>query len=151
MNIKENWVLKELVNKNFTWGDVNSKYEVITNSSTFCPFHEHTYEEPNAKFYHNLDKDIYTLHCFVEHKNYTVYDYVREVLCKKYENYKSPQEFLMSNLGKDIVRQQAEVIRKNTRLDDETFFQKKVEYINNTFFEANEDLEDYIERLYTGC
>lgn len=46
-------------------------------SSVPCPFHGDT--TPSAKIFHDPDGTV-RLHCFAEHKQYTSYDYVKQIL-----------------------------------------------------------------------
>ena len=145
-------ILRTIVDKNFSWKDLNPKrfsdYDVVK-SNVFCCFHEHNYQEGNAKFYYDEEKDVYLLHCFVERVNFYPHDYVERIICKEWEKYRDILDFLRHNMSDGEIIRQYKLIEKNTSELDESNFEKKKEYIDNVFDEA-ENLEDYIERLYVG-
>ena len=149
--LKRKRVLKEIINQNFTFGDLSPKYLNVDSSTgnIFCPFHEN-HTTPAAKMYWDETRNIWILHCFGEcHRNYTAYDYVDLILCDKYQKYRSPLDFLQQNFPANKLQNYIEFYEKQN--DD--FYQElkthKINYINNTFFQ-NEAIAEYIEAIYTG-
>ena len=92
---------------------------------------------------------IWVIWCFTEHKHFTAYDYVKLILCEKYQKYKSPLDFLTQNMDKNELYAQLDIVEKQNEEQLETSMSTKVDYINWVFGE-NENTEDYIEALYLG-
>lgn len=151
MTYKEKFI-KEIINKSFTWKDVDPKrfsdYDVVK-SNVFCPMHEHSYTEGNSKFYYDEEREIYILHCFVEHKNFTVYDYVKKIICEEKQRYSSPLSFLKYNMNEGDIRRLYKLAEENELNVQEDMFQKKKEYIDNVYTETG-NVIDYIEELFTA-
>ena len=42
-NFDNQFILKRIVNKNFTFGDFNKYLENTYNANIYCPFHDHSY------------------------------------------------------------------------------------------------------------
>ena len=143
--------VKAIINKNFTFADLSPRF-VNVDSSTgniFCPFHEN-HSTPAAKMYWDEEREIWVIHCFGEcHRSFTAYDYVDLILCKKYEKYKSPLEFLKKNMAHDLLSMQLEACKREREDQVELEDSLKTEYISKIAFE-NESTEDYIEALYLG-
>ena len=100
--------------------------------------------------YWNEEQEIWIIHCFGEcHRSFTAYDYVDLVLCKKYEKYKSPLDFLRKNMSHDLLYVQLEACEKEREDQVELESNAKAEYISRVAFE-NESTADYIEALYLG-
>lgn len=143
-------ILRQLVNNNFTFGDLSPKFKNNYNANIFCPFHEHSYRgKGNAKMYYDEDKEIWVLACFVEHRVFTAYDYVDLVLCKKQGKYKSVKDFLLQKLDKAEFISSYKGIQKNIDIYKETYYENKCRYIREVASEVD-DLVEYIERLYLG-
>lgn len=149
--MKEQWVLKKILNKNFSFSDVDSKLNGIESSTSniFCVFHEHNYNTPSAKIYYDYDEDIYTWHCFKEKRTYTTFDYVQKILCEKYEIYKNVEEFLEEKLGKVELDTLYNEYKELTKNDLDSKIDKKIEYIDNVYNNTL-NIYDYIEELYTA-
>lgn len=146
-------ILKKIVNNNFIFSDVVvEKYlqniETI-NANVFCPFHEHNFDTPSARLYTTPD-GMYILKCFTgECGTHTTYDYINEILVRKYEKYRSVEEFLQERLGVlelETLYKEYEDLISDYR---ESALDKKIEYIDNVYNETL-NLEDYIERLWTA-
>lgn len=144
-------ILKKIVNKNFTWGDLNPKYTNIEQlkTNTFCVFHQHNWTVGNAKFYYNEDEGYWVMYCFVEHKAYTAYDYLDLILCKQKQYYRSTVDFLRKKLGDAEFKRYYNAYKEADSELTENNFQRKINWINNVYDES-EDIVDYIERLYTA-
>ena len=143
--------LRAVVNKNFTWKDLNpkrfSEYDVAK-SNVFCPFHPN-HDTPSSKFYYNEDKEIYVLHCYSEHRSFEPADYVELIMCKEWEKYTDILDFLRHNMSEGEIIRQYEAFMKSQEVLTENNYQKKLEYINNVY-EETENIVDYIEELYTA-
>lgn len=151
MSKKERWILKKILNKRFSFSDVDAKLSNIeaSTSNIFCVFHEHNYETPSAKIYYDYDEDIYVWHCFREKRTYTTFDYVELILCKKTELYRDVEEFLVVNLGKEELET---LYKEYKQLGKDSFDNKldvKREYIDNVYNESL-NTSDYIETLWTA-
>lgn len=151
MDITSERIIKEIVNKNFTWGDLNPKYDNVAQLKTnvMCMFHDHNYTEGNAKFYYDEEKDIWTLFCFVEKKVFTAYEYLKLVVCEKWQKYNSPLQFLKERLPEGEILRQYKLIEEQTIDEVDSAFNKKKEYIDNVYSETGNTI-DYIEELYTA-
>ena len=149
---KDYRVTKRIINENFTFSDLSRRF-VNVDSSTgniFCPFHEN-HETPAAKMYWDDYRGIWILHCFGEcHRNFTAYDYVDLIMCKRWQKYKSPLEFLQQRMSIDVLNMQIDTYNKITLEDDYYAIQDKVDYINSTFMDYDGNIVDYIESLYTA-
>lgn len=149
----ESKILKKIVNANFTFSDVVVEYYLknieVVNSNVFCPFHEHNFKTPSARLYSTQD-GMYILKCFTGDCGvHTTYDYVRDILVRKYEKYKSVEEFLKEKLGVlelDTLYKEYEEIHEDYI---ETALEKKIDYIDNVYNETL-NLVDYIEKLWTA-
>ena len=142
--------VKTVLNKNFTFSDLSPRFENVDSSTgnIFCPFHEN-HTSPAAKMYWDEVNGIWVIWCFTEHKHFTAYDYVKLILCEKYQKYKSPLDFLTQNMDKNELYAQLDIVEKQNEEQLETSMSTKVDYINWVFGE-NENTEDYIEALYLG-
>ena len=140
--------IKKVLNNNFTFADLSPRFKNVDSSTgnIFCPFHEN-HSTPAAKMYWDDDKGIWVLWCFTEHKHFTAYDYVNLVLCKKYEKYQSPLDFLRKNMSLDDLYLQLDVFEKERQEWTESRTSIKIDYIMRVA-EESETLEDYIEKLY---
>ena len=98
--------------------------------------------------YWNEEKNIWVLHCFRDHRNFTTFDYVQLIMCKEREQYKNVLDFLEKNMSKTELITQYKLISRNVELFDDNLIQKKIEYIDNLYNEC-EDTVEYIEKLYT--
>ena len=144
--IDEIQIIKEVVNKNFTFGDLNSKYQGMSSQTGnfFCPFHDN-FQSPAAKFYEDEDRQV--LWCFSEHRMYTPYDYVNLILCKKWGRYKNVMEFLSQRLGHWELKQELKLASTKDYNEKQENFQKSIDDINNIYNDCD-DITEYIERLY---
>lgn len=143
--------VRTVIEQNFTFSDLSPKFKNVDSSTgnIFCPFHEN-HSTPAAKMYWNDARGIWIIHCFGEcHRNFTVYDYVKRILCDQYQKYKSPLEFLLRNMSKDEAYVQLEAREKDREDQVELETNAKAEYISMIASE-NERTEDYIEALYLG-
>ena len=142
--------VKTVLNKNFTFSDLSPRFENVDSSTgnIFCPFHEN-HTSPAAKMYWDEINNMWVIWCFTEHKHFTAYDYVKLILCEKYQKYKSPLDFLTQNMDKNELYAQLDIVEKQNEEQLETSMSTKVDYINWVFGE-NENIEDYIEALYLG-
>ena len=143
--------IRTVLNRNFTFADLSPRFENVDSSTgnIFCPFHEN-HSTPAAKMYWNEEEGLWIIHCFGEcHRNFTAYDYVDLILCKKYQKYKSPLDFLKKNMANESLLMQLELYDKEQEDQLELEESAKTEYISRVAFE-NEDLESYIESLYLG-
>ena len=99
--------------------------------------------------YFNESRNIWIIHCFGEcHRNFTAYDYVDLILCLKQQRYKSPMDFLKQNMPEAELKRQLKYCEKYIDSIDVDNFAQKVEYINTTYAQC-ENIEEYIEELYT--
>ena len=148
---KRRLAIKELINRKFTFGDLSKRF-VNVDSSTgniYCPFHEN-HSTPAAKMYWDENREIWVLYCFGEcHRSYTVYDYVNLILCKKYQRYYSPLDFLKQKFPSSELNGYLEIYEKHALDIIEDYTNEKIDYINNISYQ-NETIEDYIEAIYTG-
>ena len=138
-------VIREVVDKNFNFGDLNPKYQGMTsqNGNFFCPFHDN-FQSPAAKFYEDGDRQV--LWCFSEHRRYTPYDYVNLILCRKWGRYKSVIDFLNQHLGKWELEEELKIAStKNFEEGQENYEENRIK-IDNLYNDCD-DIEDYIERL----
>lgn len=144
-------VIKEIVNKNFTFADLSKKFEGVDSSTgnIFCPFHEN-HSTPAAKMYWNENRGIWIIHCFGEcHRNFTAYDYVERILCEKYQKYQSPLHFLKVKMSEGILSTQLNLYQKNIDSLLESYENEKRNYIDNLYVETG-NIIDFIEKLYTA-
>lgn len=146
-----NFVIKEVINRNFTFADLSKRFEGVDSSTgnIFCPFHEN-HDTPAAKMYWDTEREIWILHCFGEcHRNFTAYDYVERIFCQKYQKYNSPLQFLRANMPEGKLGTQLDFYQKNANLMMESYENEKRTYIDNLFEETG-NIEDFIEALYTA-
>lgn len=144
-------IIRKIINANFTFSDLSPRFIGVDSSTgnIFCPFHEN-HTSPAAKMYWDEYRELWVIYCFGEcHRHFTAYDYVNLVLCKKYEKYKDPMDFLKKNMSISVLKNQIKLYKKDTSELDESQYQKKVTYINNVFSDCDENIADYIEELYT--
>ena len=87
--------------------------------------------------------------CFTEHKHYTAYDYVEQILCERWQKYKSPLDFLKQNMTLEDLYTQLDIVEKENQDQVAMETSAKVEYIQQVATE-NESIEDFIEVLYLG-
>jgi hypothetical protein len=142
--------IKAVINQNFTFSDLSPRF-VNVDSSTgniFCPFHEN-HTTPAAKMYWDEVRDIWVIWCFTEHRHFTAYDYVKLILCEKYQKYLSPLDFLKKNFPAYELQNYLEFYEKQDLEDYQDYTMSKINYINNVSY-RNETIADYIETIYTG-
>lgn len=143
--------IKKVINQNFTFSDLSNRFKGVDNSTgnIFCPFHEN-HDTPAAKMYWDEDRGIWIIHCFGEcHRNFTAYDYVDLILCRKYQKYTSPYHFLKANMVEYQLNWQLELYQKEVNEEEIGYFEEKKNYIDNVFSETG-NVTDFIERLYTA-
>ena len=151
-NFDNQFILKRIVNKNFTFGDFNKYLENTYNANIYCPFHDHSYSgKGNAKLYYDEEQEIWVLMCFAKCGVKTAYDYLVEITIGREQKYNPVEQFLVERLGMPELVAQYKAIQNNIDLTDETTYQEKKRYIENTYNEVEEDVVDYIERLYTDA
>ena len=102
----------------------------------------------NAKLYYNEEEGIWVLHCFVKCGTKTAYDYLQEITIGREHKYNSVEEFLVEHLGLPEFIAQYKGIQDNLDYTEETSYQAKKRYIENVYNDVNEDIVDYIEKLY---
>ena len=143
-------VIKEVVNKNFTFADLSKRFEGVDSSTgnIYCPFHEN-HDTPAAKMYWDEDRQIWILHCFSEHRNFTAYDYVNQIFCQKYQKYQSPLHFLKESMPQGTLGVQLELYQKNIADLLESYENERKAYIDNLYMETG-NMTDFIEALYTA-
>ena len=143
--------IKNVINDNFTFSDLSKRFENVDSSTgnIYCPFHDN-HDTPAAKMYWNEEKEIWVIHCFGEcHRNFTAYDYVDLILCKKYRKYSSPLHFLKVNMPEHQMNFQLEIAQNQVNAMQASSFDKKRNYIDNLYIETG-NITDFIERLYTA-
>ena len=144
-------VIKEVINRNFTFADLSKKFEGVDSSTgnIFCPFHEN-HDTPAAKMYWDEERELWIIHCFGEcHRNFTAYDYVERIFCEKYQKYQSPLHFLRASMPESKLGVQLDLYQKNVSLLIEAYENEKRNYIDNLFVETG-NIIDFIEQLYTA-
>ena len=144
-------VIKNIINRNFTFADLSKRFQGVDDSSgnIFCPFHEN-HDTPAAKMYWDENQGIWVIHCFGEcHRSFTAYDYVKRILCEKYQRYLSPMHFLKVNMLESTLTFQLELSQKHVNEGTEGYFDEKRNYIDNVFAETG-NIIDFIEKLYTA-
>ena len=149
--IYDNRAIKRVINQNFTFADLSKRFIGVDSSTgnIFCPFHENT-DTPAAKMYWDDERGIWVLHCFGEcHRNFTAYDYIDLILCKKYQKYNSPLHFLKLNMPEYKLGNQLEVAQKYINEETITLIEEKKNYIDNLYIETG-NIVDFIEKLYTA-
>lgn len=144
-------VIAEVINSTFTFSDLSPRFKDVdeTYGNIFCPFHENRHS-PAARMYWDENRGIWVLHCFGEcHTNFTAYDYVNLVLCKKYNKYRNPIDFLKSNLSIEELKSKLKKANKESSIIQETRTDFIKNYINDVSIETN-NIVDYVEKLYTA-
>ena len=71
-------------------------------------------------------------------------------MCKRWQKYKSPLEFLQQRMSIDVLNMQIDTYNKIALEDDYYAIQDKVDYINSTFMDCDGNIVEYIESLYTA-
>ena len=148
---EKRFAIREIINQNFTFGDLSPKYLNVDSSTgnIYCPFHEN-HNTPAAKMYWDEDRGIWIIHCFGEcHRNFTAYDYVELILCDKYQKYLSPLHFLRARMPEYKLGTQLELAQKFVNEEEISYIEERKNYIDNTFNETG-NIVDFIERLYTA-
>lgn len=143
-----NKIWKEVINDNFEWGDVNPRFWGLQPgvANIFCPFHDNRHS-PAARPYWDEERNILVIHCFMEHRTFTCYDYVKLILCKELGNYKDPGEFIIDKLGAEKYLELCKVAQMGMSLSKESSITLKKEYINNVYNEHAE-VCGFINELY---
>ena len=73
---------------------------------------------------------------------------MQEITIEKEHKYSSVEEFLVEHLGLPEFIAQYKGIQDNLDYTEETSYQAKKRYIENVYNDVNEDIVDYIEKLY---
>ena len=150
LTLQKRLAIKEVINQNFTFSDLSPRF-VNVDSSTgniYCPFHEN-HSSPAAKMYWDEVRDIWVIWCFTEHRHFTAYDYVKLILCEKYQKYSSPLDFLKKNFPPYELQNYLEFYEKQNLEQYQSYTEERINYINNASYQ-NESIADYIETIYTG-
>ena len=111
MNIEElrtNYIMQRyIIEQNFPLNELVPEYNGLTQNTAnvYCVFHPN-YSSPSAKLYWDDEKDILVLHCFSEHKTFTAYDYVNQVLCYQKGLYKDPTDYIIRNIPEEELHLQ---------------------------------------------
>lgn len=144
-------VIRRVIDSTFTFSDVSPRFKNIdeTYGNIFCPFHENKHS-PAARMYWDDQREIWILHCFGEcHTNFTTYDYINLILCKRYEKYKSPLDYLRHNLPPEELKRKLSNASKESFNDFNNYNNYLKTYINNVSYDSN-SISEYIEKLYTA-
>ena len=123
--------IRFVLNKNFTFSDLSKRFINVdsTTGNIFCPFHEN-HETPSAKMYWNEYRQIWVIYCFGQcHRHFTAYDYVKLILCDKYQKYQSPLDFLLHKMDKNELYVQLDLFDKEYEEQEEYNMNEKIEYI----------------------
>ena len=92
-NFDNQFILKRIVNKNFTFGDFNKYLENTYNANIYCPFHDHSYSgKGNAKLYYDEEQEIWVLMCFAKCGVKTAYEYLVEITIGREQKYNSVEQ-----------------------------------------------------------
>jgi len=150
MNSYEDSIIRKIVERNFSWGDLNPKYDNMEmfKTNVFCMFHAN-HDTPAAKFYLDEERDIWVLWCYSEKKRYTAYDYLKKIMCEERQLYNSPLEYLKTHMNEGEIIRQYTLFKEQSLQEVETNIGKKKIYIDNVYNES-ENIVDYIEELYTA-
>jgi len=144
-------VIANVINSTFTFSDLSPRFKDVdeTYGNIFCPFHENRHS-PAARMYWDENRGIWILHCFGEcHTNFTTYDYVNLILCKKQNKYKNPLDFLKARLTTEELKSKLKKADKESGIIQETRTDFIKNYINDVSLETM-GIIDYIEKLYTA-
>lgn len=148
----DKYILRKIIETNFSFHDLNPKKfpKLVHGTGLYCPWHDSTHTgNLNARIYYNDERDIFYIHCYVEQRNFTSYDYVSEIMCKQKGLFTSPKEFLLSRMSKEDFLTQYKLFENNMKTMIESQFKKKCAYIDNTYNSTGNTI-DYIEALYLG-
>ncbi len=143
-------ILRVIVERLFTFAELDSYYDGVDSNTgnIYCKFHpaegySENLRSPASKMFYNDEKDIQELHCWTSRRNYSVYDYVTMVMEE------DPYEYLIKNKNKEEILPLYEALQKGYINIDSALLEKKIEYLNNTYIECEEDVSDYIEKVYS--
>ena len=142
---KDQKLLRYIVENLFTFRDLDDKFEQLneTTGGIFCPFHDNA-KSPAATMYYDYESDIEIIHCFTEHKRFTSYDYLMQVM-----DVGDPIKYILKQKEANLISEMIDAFLKGTNIQSEKLLDKKLAYINQVFDDSNEDMEEFIERLYT--
>ena len=149
--LKTNYkLLRHIIEQNFPLNELVPEYNGLTQNSAnvFCVFHQN-FSSPAAKLYWNDERDILVLHCFAEHKTFTSYDYVYQILCEEKGQYTDPLDFLMKNMSSDELKEALKLAEMNFEEVEGTMLDRKLNWISNLYNELN-DTNEFINQLYTA-
>ena len=143
-------VLRKVVESNFSFADVDSKFvgKDALSGNVYCPFHEN-YHTPAARFYWEDERDILILYCYKERRRYTSYDYVNLIMCESMQKYPSVEYFCRQKLGNSNFEEQYKVVSQNVHVLSQQQITAKINYIDEVYSNTGNTI-DYIERLYDG-
>ena len=141
-------ILREVVEQTYDLTDLCPRYgtAVVGATNVLCVFHDNR-NTPSAKLYIDEDKGITVLHCFAEHKTYTSYDYVDNILVLRRHQYLSVQDYLIKNLGEQRFNELYTLAEQEAYLENETLLEQTIEYIDNLYNE-HDNVIDFINCLY---
>ena len=154
MNIEElrtNYTAQRyIIEQNFPLNELIPEYNGLTHNTTnvYCVFHPN-YSSPSAKLYSDDEKDILVLHCFSEHKTFTAYDYVNQVLCYQKGLYADPTDFIIRNIPEIELKEVLKLAELNFDELEGSMFENKLRYITNLYNELD-DTNEFINQLYTA-
>ena len=150
-NIRNDFkVLRNIIEQNFPLNEIVPEYDGLSQNTAncFCVFHRNV-SSPSGKLYWDDEKDILVLHCFAEHRTFTSFDYVNLVLCERKHLYKDPYDFLEKNMSPEDLNEYIKLSKDRMDLLTESAYERKVEYINNTY-NKYDNLYDFINELYSA-
>lgn len=148
----DRYIIDKIINSNFTYTDLDPKRfpQLRHGVGMYCPYHESSHTGTmQARMYYSEEHNIFYIHCYVEGRNFKASDYVRLIMCREKELFRSPIDFLLSRMSKEDFIAQYKLIESNRKDEVETMFKKKCKYIDNTYTTTG-NIVDYIEALYTA-
>lgn len=154
MNIEElrtNYIMQRyIIEQNFPLNELVPEYNGLTQNTAnvYCVFHPN-YSSPSAKLYWDDEKDILVLHCFSEHKTFTAYDYVNQVLCYQKGLYKDPTDYIIRNIPEEELKEVLKLAEFNFDDLEGNMFENRLRYITNLYNELD-DTNEFINQLYTA-
>lgn len=154
MNIEElrtNYIMqRHIIEQNFPLNELVPEYNGLTQNTAnvYCVFHPN-YSSPSAKLYWDDEKDILVLHCFSEHKTFTAYDYVNQVLCYQKGLYKDPTDYIIRNIPEAELKEVLKLAELSFDDLEGNMFENRLRYITNLYNELD-DTNEFINQLYTA-
>lgn len=140
---KNKYYLKQLINTYFSFSDLPKYNHLIAGGGNVkCPFHDNR-NSPSAKVYLDEDKDILCLWCFTEKRKFYFYDALIN------ENI-NPIDYLFKYKEHSEILQDYNLLLRNISKQEELLTERKKTYVDNLFEEVDNNISEYIEKLYTG-